>query len=337
MPVNRVKWAKFRVTTLAVVACAILFTLFYLLTGGTLLEQKATIYLYAPDATGLNKDSPVRVDGIDVGKVQKVELTNLTDPNRIIRVTMRVERDRLNSITADSYAELSSDSIIGDKYVDITSQTSTQGIKPNGEIKMKPPSNVMKSVDLPQFQAQLEQIEALITDIEAGRGQVGQFVNGTEVYTDVKNSLVKIEKAFHDAVSSTQAVDALYTDKLYLQVMTPLQSLDQSLARIQSGQGTAGLLLRDSAQYDSAVKRIEDLRSTIAGFHSSPWLQSDEAYQSWNQAVVSLIRQVDQFRSDPMLNSTDFYETLVGSTGEFRDGLKDFRENPRKYLRLKVF
>jgi len=41
--------------------------------------------------------------------------------------------------------------------------------------------------------------------------------------------------------------------------------------------------------------------------------------------------------ADPLLNSTALYESLVGSTGEARETIKDFRENPRKYLRLKVF
>ena len=119
--------------------------------------------------------------------------------------------------------------------------------------------------------------------------------------------------------------------------MTPMQSMEQSLARLQSGQGTGGQLLRDSAQYDSFLKTVQDLRTSIAQMQSSVWLQSNDAYKSWNQTVVSYIRQVDQIRADPLLNSTAMYETLVGSTAEARDTLKDFRENPRKYLRLKLF
>src|ERR1700740_3664569 len=96
---SRVRWAKFRVSVLTTAALAILLTLFYLLTGGTLLEQKASIYLYVPDATGLDKDAPVQVNGIDVGKVAKVELSGQTDPNRIVKIIMTVERERLESIT----------------------------------------------------------------------------------------------------------------------------------------------------------------------------------------------------------------------------------------------
>jgi len=62
-------WARFRVTVAALVAAAILSVIVYLLTGGTLLQEKTTLYLYMPDATGLGTGTPVRVNGTTVGKV----------------------------------------------------------------------------------------------------------------------------------------------------------------------------------------------------------------------------------------------------------------------------
>lgn len=336
--VRRVRWAKFRVTVLCAVALAILLTLAFLLTGGTLLEAKTTIYLYVPDATGLVKDSPVRVDGIDVGKVRAVELSGERDPNRVVRVIMTVERDRLDTITADSFAEISSDSLIGDKYVDITSQVSTAHIPPNGEIHLKPASTVVKSLDLPQLQAQLRSIDALLADIQLGNSTMGQFVQGREIYDDLQNSVGKIQRAFHAAVSSTSVIgNALYNEELYNNVSTPLVKLDQTLAQIQSGQGAAGQLLHDTAQYESSMKSIRDLRASIAGIRAGVWMQSDEMYRDWDRAVVSFIQQVNQINADPLLNSTAGYESLNGMVRELGATLKDFRGNPRKYLRLKVF
>src|SRR6185312_13246721 len=109
---RRVMWAKFGVASVSMVALCILGTLIYLLTGGTLLEQKAILYLYIGDATGLSSDSPVRVDGILAGQVKKVELTGSNAPNRIVKVTLQVERDKLNAITKDSMTQLSTDTLV---------------------------------------------------------------------------------------------------------------------------------------------------------------------------------------------------------------------------------
>ena len=45
---RRVNWARFRVSMVCLVASLILLTLFYLLTGGTLFQPKATLFMYRP-------------------------------------------------------------------------------------------------------------------------------------------------------------------------------------------------------------------------------------------------------------------------------------------------
>jgi ABC-type transporter Mla subunit MlaD len=91
---EHVQWARIRVAAVSALAVLILGTLCFLLTGGTLLAPKTTIYLYMPDAVALAPGSPVRVDGIGVGKVESVALTGFPQPDRVVRVTMRIERER---------------------------------------------------------------------------------------------------------------------------------------------------------------------------------------------------------------------------------------------------
>src|ERR1700693_1522886 len=108
---RRVNWAKFRVSAVSIAGLAILGTVSVLLTGGTLFRPKTNLYLYLPDATGLDKGSPVRVDGIGVGKVGSVALSGSSDPNRIVKVTLIVERDWLPSIAEDSTAQTAADTM----------------------------------------------------------------------------------------------------------------------------------------------------------------------------------------------------------------------------------
>src|SRR5882757_7034393 len=103
--VQRVRWARFRVTITGLVALAILAVVVVLLTGGTLFQPQAFLYLYIPDGTGLGPGIPVGVDGIQVGKVDTVTLSGLSEPHRVVKVTMKVRRDLLQSITEDSTAE----------------------------------------------------------------------------------------------------------------------------------------------------------------------------------------------------------------------------------------
>jgi len=60
-------------------------------------------------------------------------------------------------------------------------------------------------------------------------------------------------------------------------------------------------------------------------------------YDSVTQSLGTLIQRVDEFNRDPMMRNTVLYDNLNGSLKELRDSLRDFRLNPRKFMRMKLF
>ncbi|HUK19398.1 MAG TPA: MlaD family protein [Bryobacteraceae bacterium] len=336
MPTARqIRWAKFRVLVVAIVAATILTIVFYLLTGGTLLEAKATLYLYIPDATGVVPGSPVRVDGIGVGKVTKVKLSGSNQPARIVQVAMSVERNHLIHIPVDSTADVDTDTLLGDKFVAIQSGLSSSHVAPGAEIRLKPETNTL---DLQQFAVALRTVDATLRDIENGTSPLGQFVIGDQMYRDLMRrvgqihaGLLKIED------NTTQIGGLLYSDKSLRQIEAPLVTLDQTLARLQSGQGAMGAMLRDSAQYDSLRATFADLRKSVADFQASEWVQSDAMYEHWNRSLEALIQKVDEMNASPLFSSSSAYDNLNGFAREMETSMREFRENPKKFLRMKVF
>ena len=115
-----VGWAKFRVAAVTVAALAILSVLVLLLSGGTFFQPKVTVYLYVPDATGMDAGADVRVDGINVGTTASVGISGSTVQDRAVRLVLSIQHSRLSTITSDSTAELTADNLVGDKFVDIT-------------------------------------------------------------------------------------------------------------------------------------------------------------------------------------------------------------------------
>ena len=335
---RQVNWAKFRATAVIAAGLLILGTVSFLLTGGTLLEPKTQIYLYLPDATGVAPGSPVRVDGIGVGKVSVVELSGSNEPNRVVKVTMSVGRDRLRSITDDSTAETTSDTIIGDKFIDVTSGTGARHLMPGGELHFKSSGGLMERLDIAQFQQQMHLIEVLLDDIEQGKGPLGAFIMGDAIYNELRDKIAGLQRGIHVAADTTTAVgQALYTDALYRQIMGPLRQLDESLARLQSGQGSGGAVLRDPQQYEQALAQVADLRHSMASLHGAETMTSPGAYNDWTRQAAALIRQVDEFNAGPMLTTSAVYDNLQGMARELQTTSKEFRENPQKFLRIKLF
>jgi len=341
MPTARqVSWAKVRTFVVAVAALAILSVLVYLLTGGTLFEEKSALLLYVPDATGLSTASLVRVNGVDVGKVKSISLSGSPQPNRVVRLALTVERQYMASIPADAFAQISSDTAIGDKFVDIdtTQSKSPAPVEANSELVFKPQQDLLKTLDIPQFTQQLRSVETLLDDLEQGRNSAGQLLQSDALYVKIQQELGDFERQIQRVASRDNPVGSmLYTDQFYRQIREPLLRLDQRLAAIQAGEGQPGKLLEDDAQYVQLRDMLTNLRRPIEAIRDSPFLASDRQFNAWNRGLASLIHGVDDFNLNPLISSSEMYDNLTGLATHFRDMVKEFRQDPRKFLRIKMF
>ncbi len=321
-----------------VVALVILSVLIFLLTGGNLFQKKTMVYLYVPDASGVATGSPVRADGVDVGKVTAIEFAPTGQSQRVIRLTLSIDHDALRRISADSNAQLSADSLVGDMFVDISSGISREHLRAGSEIPYQPQLDMLKTLDLQQFDAALKSMDATLTDIEQARSPVGQFVMGTGFYTDLRNYLRDIEKAVRKAAAVTGSVgQPLYTDTDYNRIRQPILALDRSLAEMQAGQGMGGMLLRDTAEYDRFQSLAQDLTKSIGAIRSGELLQSDRMYRDLNRSFGQLIGLVDEFNTSPLMINMSVYEGLNGAAQSIRDNARGFHSNPKAYLWMKIF
>jgi phospholipid/cholesterol/gamma-HCH transport system substrate-binding protein len=334
----RIRWAIVRSIAVAATSLFILGTLVYLLGGDTFFQKKATIYLYIPDATGLDKGSPVRVNGIGVGKVDLVQLSGSSQAARIVRVSMTIRLDNLAVIPTDSTAQLSTDTLIGDKFIDIDKGTDRATLQPNGEIKYKEQLDVLKSLDLEQFEKQMRALDDVIAEIEQGRTRVGQFILQDTFYQSLIAKVNRLDSSFRRAAATTGQVGReVYTTTFYRRIEQPIQQFDLALARLQSGQGPAGKLLQSDEQYQSLRASVNSLFRTIADLRASEIAVTETNYSNADNQVISLIRAVDAFNAGPTFGVPVFYENLTGAARELRESVHSFREDPRKYLRLKAF
>ena len=91
---ERVSAAQLKVGILGLVALFFVTLLIFLLTGSTKwFQHRVLLHVYVADAAGLTPGSPVRINGIAAGKVDTVQLSGLTNPQRIIKVDFDIDQD----------------------------------------------------------------------------------------------------------------------------------------------------------------------------------------------------------------------------------------------------
>jgi phospholipid/cholesterol/gamma-HCH transport system substrate-binding protein len=266
-------------------------------------------------------------------------ILSLTHKSSYKQVTnMAVERRHLREIPEDSAAQIGSDTMIGDRFVDVSSGRAAARIRPGGELLYQAQPELMRSLDLSQFEGQIRNVNALLDEIEEGRGRVGEFVVGEQMYRNLSKRVAETEAGFREAHDTASSVGkALYTDELYRRISDPILKLDQALARLQAGEGSGGRFLRDAAQYNQLQSSSADLRRSVGQLRAGSFLSTDEAYVGWERSLASIIRGVDDFNASPLLTSTHGYDNLKGAASDMTTTVREFRTDPKKFLRLKIF
>jgi phospholipid/cholesterol/gamma-HCH transport system substrate-binding protein len=358
---KKVSWAQLRIGIMAAFAMAILGVLIFLLTGsGDIFTSYATIYTYMEDSAAMATSTPVRLNGITIGKIDKIEFSGLKEKGKIVVIKMKVKRSMLNQIPDDSVAGIDAANLLGDKFINITKGKSPTPIKDGGTLRSQEGQDIPELMSragdvLGTFQIIVRRFDVLLGDIEAGHGNVGKFIKDEQLYNQLSSAASELNNLVASVNSGKGTLGRLIKDEeLYQEIRSPIKRLDAMLNDLQQGQGTAGKLLKDTALYDETRQTIADIRRIIdVDFRkllddlnsgkgtAGKLLKDDELYRRINQLVANLNGTIDRMNSGQgtlgqLVVNAQLYESLNGATREAQSLLKDMRANPKKFLRIKL-
>ncbi|MBZ5723424.1 MAG: MlaD family protein [Acidobacteriia bacterium] len=350
---SKVRWSQLKVGIVALASCLILAVLVFLLTSSRgLFRRDVLLFTYMDDASGMGDGSPVRLNGITVGYLDKLELTNSRDPKRTVRFDMRVQAQYLNDIPVDSVAGISAANLLGDKFVNITKGKSPQHVQPDAELASLQaqdiPELMAQSANLLQsFQGVVTRVDNLLAGVEAGKGNIGKLIKDEQLYNTLNSIASEGNNLLSDVRTGNGTLSKLlYDDSLYQELRSPVKRIDSILADLQAGQGTAGKLMQDPALFNDAHQLLGEMQKLVADVNAGKGtagklLKDEQLHQRIQQLVAKLSGTLDkidagqgslgQFIVNPQL-----YEALTGVTREFQSLAKDMRANPKKFLTIRL-
>jgi phospholipid/cholesterol/gamma-HCH transport system substrate-binding protein len=345
--------ARMRLRVFAVIGsgAAISLVLVYLLVGGgqDFFAQRTTLTTYMPDAAGITRDSEVRLSGIRIGGVQKVELSGLLDPRRAVRAEMRVLTRYLKSIPEDSQTDVSADTLVAYQFIDIAEGKSPIPIKEDGILQSEPLKEAADRADrIMILQNDLAQVDQILADMSSPNTQIGQFVGGEQLYDTLLLRIRGFDSALHTFLTPQSDLgQAFYSAKMYDEIHDLAVQVDKQLGSIQNGEGTAGHLFASDEQYNETLRELTGLRSALADANAGKgqWrglLQDDASYRQMTRLLSATDAMISSLNAGEgtagrLLSNAQLYESLNGSLRSMEELLRDLRQNPRKYLRFKPF
>lgn len=346
-------WARLKVGVMAIVALAILGVLIFLLTGSQRpFANRVTLYTYMEDSAALTQNSAVRLNGIQVGKVSKIELSGSSDPRRVVRMDLQIEDRFLSDIPIDSVAGIGAENLLGTKFINIKKGLSPSTVKAGSEITARDTSNFDDVIEqgnalLVQLQSILKRVDTIVAQVEVGKGSIGKLLVDEDLYNRLVGTVAEVQKLTAALNSDKGTIGKLvYSDELYTDVRGSIARIDNMLEGLQRGEGTAGKLLKDPAMFDDAHKAILDLRKILADVDSGrgtvgKLLKSDQLHNQIASTLGKIDLMIDKMNSGQgtigqLLVNQTLYDSLEGTARELNGLMKDFRANPKKFLRIKL-
>jgi phospholipid/cholesterol/gamma-HCH transport system substrate-binding protein len=365
MPAStKAQWAQLKVGVMAMVALSLLAVLIILMTGtNPIFRTYSEVYTFLDDSNAMAEGAtPVRLNGILIGKVKKVELSGSADPGRVVRITLSIDNNDMARVPVDSTVTLSQQNLLGTKFVNISKGRSSQTIQAGAELR---------SADTPEIQdlvrqgsstlAAMENIvkraDGIIGSIEAGKGTIGKLLVDETLYNKFLAIVDEVHKLTVTLNNSEGTLGKIiHDDTLYTEFKGTATRMNSLLDGLDRGEGTAGKLLKDPAAYNDLRAAIADLRQTIAegqklmaGLNAGEGtagklLKSDELHDQLKTSLEKVNALLDKISNgngtiSALLNDPALYQDLDSTTREMQGLVKDFRTNPKRFLSgiVKIF
>ena len=263
---------EFKVGVFILIGMAILAAMILFVRDFRLFEKGYHFKVVFNYTGGLDKGAPVRVAGVEVGRVDKISLLN----EKITKVQLKVWVKEEVQIYQDAEVFINTMGLLGEKYIEITPGTAEAPLLKAGE--------VIVGKDPVRFEKALKMAEEIVKKLDG----IASCLNSIVVETNAKESIKEILENAHESseklnlllvrlngmaeenregmkvtVANFKAVSTSLRSEMgkFSQSLTSLRNI---LGKIERGEGTIGKLVSSEELYDELHAFIEDIEK-------NPW------------------------------------------------------------------
>lgn len=288
---------EIKVALLAIVSLLVLYFGFNFLKGSDLFASSSQYYAVYDNVDGLVVSNPVMLNGLSVGRVKAIDIL----PARANALLVTIDIDRDIHLTKTTVASLADGGLLGGKLINL-------GIQPGAPLQDEDTLRSETIVGLSTLLQQkanpvLDNADSLMRNLNIVTSkfkETGTILNqllGTVDRTGVtlqatlaenraalaamltnlnalSGSLVQTEKELKPLLGKANtfadSLQALRLNETVNQANLAVARLQGLLQNLESGQGTAGKLLKDEQLYTNLNQTLLDLDKLLVDFRRQP-------------------------------------------------------------------
>jgi phospholipid/cholesterol/gamma-HCH transport system substrate-binding protein len=220
----------------------------------SLFQETYNIVVCVADAQDIDKGAPVRVRGVEAGKVVAIEYPDpqVDGEDGLVRLHLELDKKFEGRLFADATAVIANKSMLGTSFIAIAPGKTTSGPLAANVIHARP------QPDLTEVTAKLSsvatRIDNILTQVEQGSGTAGKLFKDDSLYNDIKAISTDTKKLI---AGTNEAVAELRGDTrtTMTNAQKTFDGINSTLAVVQTE--TAGLkqLVHTSKDAVTAIKQ----------------------------------------------------------------------------------
>lgn len=352
---KQLKWSQLRVG-ITVIAASVTLAILLLLMSGTagLFTSRITVKCYFDNAEGLRIGAPVRLSGVDIGNVTKISIVSLRDKQLTpVEVTMKISTKYHDSMRRDSMASLETAGVLGETYIDIDSSQAVGAMLQDGDTLptvVHPDFNQVVRASqstLQNLDALLKRADRILAFAESGKGSLGKLIYDPTLYNRFSATVGEFQNIVQQVGNGEGSLGRLISrNDAYDKFLSTLDKINTIVDEMQQGKGTAGKFLKDPSIYNNANDTISNLKKITDDINSGKGTigklaKDDELAKKLDTTMTKLSELTTQLEAGQGTAGKFFKdETLYNNANEMlvetRELVKAIRQNPKKYLSIKL-
>ena len=266
-------------------------TVLFLLTDPATLRGRYMVHTVVDDAGGVRRGDPIQMRGVNIGRIHSFEMR----PDGEVTITLEVEGEW--KIPEGSRTRLGAAGIFGGRTVEILPGPGPGFVEEGDTLPGEGgrAGGILGSVDDLSTHANrvLRQVEAFLDDstvaaMQGGARELeGLLSQMSEVIREQRGEIRALTVSLREAAEGVQRTteevgpdltraiaraDSMMAslNETGREVDATLSSLRAILARVESGEGTLGRLVRDSTLYVNVNAAAAELATLLAEFRENP-------------------------------------------------------------------
>lgn len=293
-------------TAILILGCIVIFIFgFNYLKGSSLLDDSKIVSSLYPDVEGLVIGANVTINGLNVGKVRKIDFDENYDK---IKVTFSLRSD-LN-FSNQSIAQLYEAGLIGGKAIAILpvydqgNEVSTGDVLPSN---IKPGLTELVNQQIAPLQ---DKIEGLLTSVDSLFAGVSNVMN-YQTQTNLKLALEGLAESVTNVAELTKNMNRVVVQNE------------------KNFKGTLGNL-------EATSKNLSQLSDSLAQMPLGATIANFEQTSADLQKILSRLNN-GEGSAGKLLNDEELYHKLLGSSAALEALLTDLKANPKNYVHFSLF